>query len=156
MTSYFSGIVPLQQMDEIVSHLITCKECKKKYKEYAKRIGVKFNLIREVQKIYNLCEVNEMEANNINNLIEDGVIAPQIVNNKNKWQQHANEKDLVALANVKCVADFFQEEICYGDKSEEENIAAFGWYKVREMCKMVDTLNNLYKLSGGEEESNDA
>lgn len=154
MTCYFSGVVPLKQMDEIVSHLITCKKCKKKYKEYANKIGIKFNLIREVQKIYNLCEVNEMEAENIDNLINTGVIAPQIVDSKRKWQQAAQEKDLVALANLKCVHDFFSEEfdVGSGTKEEAEAVANFGWYKVNEMCKTVDALNNLYKLSGGEGE----
>lgn len=156
MRCYFSGAIPLTQMDAIVSHLITCKKCKKKYKEYANKIGLKFNLIREVQKIYNLCEVNEMDANNINELIDKGVIAPQIVESKKKWQQVAQEKDIATLANLKCVADFFQEEFEFDTVPEKEAVAAFGWYKVAEMCKTVDTLNNLFKLSGGEEAKKDA
>lgn len=158
MTCYFSGVVPIQQMEKIVSHLITCKKCKKKYKEYANKIGIKFNLIREIQKVYNLCEVNEMDASNINELIEAGIVAPQIVKSKKKWQQAAQERDITTLANLKCVSDFYNEVFnnASDTKEEEEAIAEFGWYKVTEMCKNVDTLNNLYKLSGGEEGNKDA
>lgn len=154
MTCYFSGVIPLEQMDEIISHLITCKKCKKKYWEYANKIGVKFNLIREVQKIYNLCEVKNMEANNINNLINSGVIARKIIGSNKKWQQFAQEKDVAALSNLKCVADFFTEDFEVGDKQEfKEAVALFGWYKVKEMCRLVDLLEGIYKLSGGDDKN---
>ncbi|MCM1324126.1 MAG: hypothetical protein NC218_08185 [Acetobacter sp.] len=155
MRCYFSGTIRLQDKDNIVSHLIVCKKCKKEYAAYAKKIGVKFNLIREVQKIYNACEVSEMEAENINRLVQEGVISDKIVEGKHKWTQAAREKDVATLSNVKCVNDFFKEEISYQNTTSEENIARFGWYKVEEMCKTVDALNNIYKLSGGKEIESD-
>lgn len=151
MRVYFSGAVGWVAKDEIVSHLILCKKCKKAYKEYAKKINVNFNLIREVQKIYNACEVEEVEPEHIKELVESGVISDKIVEGKHKWHQAAKEKDITTLANIKCVADFFSEDICYRDPELEDSIAKFGWYKVEEMCKTVDRLNSIFKLSGGRE-----
>ena len=148
MRLYFNKKIPLDQKDEIISHIIACRKCRAEYKEYAKAIGVKFNVISEVQKIYAACEANNIEPSKLYDLIKQGSIDERVVNRKDKYTHAAREKNVEVLTQIKCVADFFREEL--STEFDDESIkraSEFGWWKVEQMCKTVDSLEGLFKMS---------
>lgn len=144
MRIFFNANITTSIKDSIVTHLIRCNSCRQKYEEYAKAIGTKFEIDEEIKKIYD-------EYDNIAKE-ESATMESKEKNSKvtkvRTYYDMAKEKDISSLMNVQSVRERFKEQYNANDIEYMKKLQEFGWYLAEEMCKRIDTLENLYKLSG--------
>ena len=147
MRRYFSEELSLATKDAIVSHIVNCRDCRKKYKDYAKAIGKKFNLIAEIHKVYLECQDGKVEPQHINKLVENETISKRVLSiNKKTWTDKAKERRLDDVMNVKSVREFVMDENLHVDGSEDLGVyEEYGWYVIEKKCGIIDSLENIYK-----------
>lgn len=151
---YFTPAMPLEIRDEIVSHLVVCKDCFKVYQEYAKSIGLKFDINKEIMKVYGMYALQKPEAKlsdiQLTDVVDDGTLEEVIEARDTFYTRKAKQRDISAVMNVKSVRDLAIENVYVNDK-DKSKFSDFAWYLVENLCRQVDNLNNLYELSGGNE-----
>lgn len=147
MRIFFNANITTSIKDSIITHLIKCKSCRQKYEDYAKAVGQKFELDSEIKKIYEeydsmTKEENATMENNNNNNNTYEVVKVRT------YYDMARDKDISSLMNVQSVRERFKEQYSVDDEDYMKRLQDFGWYLAEEMCKKIDILENLYKLSG--------
>lgn len=152
---YFTPAMSVEIRDEIVSHLVVCDDCRKVYADYAKSIGLKFDINQEIMKVYNLYNMQKPELGisdiMLTDVISDGQLEEIVKSRDTFYTRRAKKRDIEGVMNVRAVRDLTFEKICIGN-DEVEKFSDFAWYLVENICRKVDILNNLYELSGGKEE----
>lgn len=142
MRIFFNANITTSIKDSIITHLIKCKSCRQKYEDYAKAIGQKFELDNEINKIYEEYDaIIDEESTNMDEKSTEVI-------KKKTYYEIAKEKDISSLMNVQSVRERFKEQYSVDDEDYMKRLQDFGWYLAEEMCKKIDVLENLYKLSG--------
>ena len=148
MRIFFNKNITTAIKDSIITHLIKCDSCRQKYEEYARAIGQKFEINDEIKKVYDEYdsmtkeENATMEDNNNDNNNTNEVVKVRT------YYDMARDKDISSLMNVQSVRERFKEQYSVDDADYMKKLQDFGWYLAEEMCKRIDTLENLFKLSG--------
>lgn len=105
---FFAGDIPPKIEDMLIAHLLRCKECNKKYIDYAETIGVhNFNIQRYALRFFK--KYGHRETSNVKDwLIEtrDKKLEEAL---SQKWTQAAKEFDINQLMNMKAFRDLSQE-----------------------------------------------
>lgn len=140
MRTYFNANVTVSIRDAILTHLIKCDKCRKKYEDYAKAIGCKFELMEDIKKTYD--EYDKSDKDNKTNMEEKPTVK------RRTYYEIAKDKDISSLMNIQSVRERFKEK-CEADDAEYlKKLQDFGWYLAEEICKKIDILESLYNLSG--------
>lgn len=140
MRTYFNMNVTTSIRDAILTHLIKCEHCRKKYEEYAKAIGCKFELMEDIKKTYD--EYDKTDEVDKTSMDEKPVVK------KRTYYEIAKDKDISSLMNIQSVRERFKERYETDDAEYLKKLQDFGWYLAEEACKRIDTLENLFELSG--------
>lgn len=148
MRKYFSGDLSTSTKDAIISHIVKCKDCRKIYKDYAKAIGKKFNLIVEVHKIYLECQSKDIDPEHINKLVDEKIISKDTLEKgKKSWHDMAKKRQLDAVMMAQSVRDFvLSENVTINEQCDFDVYNDYGWYMIKEKCKLIDKLEYIYQL----------
>lgn len=129
--------------DEIITHIISCDSCRKTYQDYARAYGVKFNPDEEIEKIM---KAYDNEEEKIRKARKEEAFP---------YFNAAKRKEYDKLLGVKSVRDYMiqgqYDETIKNDRVQGKDYD-FAWFIIRRLCKNVDDLEALYKLSGGKED----
>lgn len=143
--------------DEIVAHLITCKKCLKVYQDYAREIGLSFNLNREIMRVYSEYS-DKIPSRKLSNMeISKKIKDKKFLDNLAELKKHyytkkAVDRDLEGVLGVQSVRELANEKLFISDNGEiEDSFVEYTWYLVEKLCKKVDALNNIFRLSGGKD-----
>lgn len=142
MRTYFNYPIANNVKDAILTHLIKCERCRTVYMDYAKAIGMKFELMEEIEAVYN-------EYDSDSNKKDAKMDESDTTKSKRRtYHDMAKEKDVSSLMNIQCARDYFKETFEVKDSEMAQRASEFGWYVVEKMCKNIDKLEQLYNLSG--------
>ena len=136
--NFFKTAMSVELRDEIVTHLSKCEECRKVYVEYARAYGKKFDLDEEIKNVLDMYDEEE-----------------KITNEKKKGTSYlkaAKGKRISELMGVKSVRDFMiNEKDSVEQMGDDLDASGYGWYVIEKMCKDIDLLEKMYKLSAKKE-----
>lgn len=148
VTGYFNNKLPLEVRDAIITHITKCKECEKMYRELGRAYGFNFNVDEEIKKILDEYDKRDEEKEG------KSKGKKKVKESVHKWFNAAKKKDIATVMAVKAVRDFMiSEGRNVQDEQDILDTAEYGWYVIKKICKKVDKLENLYKLSGGTKET---
>ena len=161
--SFFKRELNLEFRDNIISHLLRCKDCHDAYEEYAKSIGLVFDVVREAMKIYteydsetipqsSLIIINNQNAST--QKIKEKVKKDSNKSNRNvmdRWTTAYKLNDYSELMNVKAVRDVLNS--AKNDTLDEEQAECnreFTMYITKKICQKIDHLEKCLKLKESE------
>ena len=156
MRKYFTGDLSTSTKDAIISHIAKCRDCRKIYKDYAKAVGKKFNLIVEIHKIYLECQSKDINPEHINKLVEEKILSKEVLEKgKKSWYEMAKGRKLDEVMMAQSVRDFvLSENVTINEQCDVDVYNDYGWYMIKEKCKLIDKLEYLYHLNNTENENN--
>lgn len=136
---YFEGKTAASVTDMLLAHLLKCVECRKIYKEFAKKeFDIEFNAMKAAQ---NFISQNPREADHkyIRKVLITRYGEEVYYSSRKNFEYAAETYNLDILKKVKSVKDIFEEKYEI-DTDNAEQIIEFNRYLAKKICKDIDLL----------------
>lgn len=141
---YFEGKTAASVTDMLLAHLLKCVECRKLYKELAKReFNIEFDALKAAQ---NFISQNPREADHkyIRKVLITRYGEEVYYGSRKNFEYAAETYNLDILKRVKSVKDIFEEKYELSEDNVEQ-IIEFNKYLAKKICKNIDLLERCLK-----------
>ena len=141
---YFEGKTALSVTDMLLAHLLKCVECRKIYKEFAKReLNIEFDALKAAQ---NFISQHPREADHkyIRKVLITRYSEEVYYGSRKNFEYAAETYNLDILKKVKSVKDMFKEKYELTEDNVEQ-VIEFNKYLAKKICKNIDLLERCLK-----------
>ena len=141
---YFEGKTVISVTDMLLAHLLECVECRKIYKEFAKReFNIEFDALKAAQ---NFISQNPIEADHkcIRKVLITRYGEEVYYGSRKNFEYAAETYNLDTLKKVKSVKDMFKEKYELTEDNVEQ-VIEFNKYLAKKICKNIDLLERCLK-----------
>lgn len=141
---YFEGKTAASITDMLLAHLLKCVECRKIYKEFAKReFNIEFDALKAAQ---NFISQNPREADHkyIRKILITRYGEEVYYGSRKNFEYAAETYNLDILKKVKSVRDMFKEKYELAEDNVEQ-VIEFNKYLAKKICKNIDLLERCLK-----------
>ena len=141
---YFENKTAASVTDMLLAHLLKCVDCRRIYKEFAKReFNIEFNALKAAQ---NFISQNPREADHkyIRKVLITRYGEEVYYGSRKDFEYAAETYNLDILKKVKSVKDMFKEKYEL-EEDNVEQIIEFNKYLAKKICKNIDLLERCLK-----------